>query len=55
MEAGRLRRADTHSLAHLLDGAFVQAALLVANAEDPAEARARVRDSVMLLLEGLRI
>lgn len=55
MEAGMLRRSDPHSLAHLLDGAFIKAALLVVNAEDPAEARKRVRTSVMLLVEGLRI
>lgn len=54
MEAGLLRPSDPHSLAHLLDGAFIKAALLVVNSEDPAEARKRVRTSVMLLVEGLR-
>lgn len=55
VEAGVLRRCDPKSLAHLLDGAFIKAALLLANAEDPVEARKRVRASVMLLIEGLRI
>lgn len=55
MEAGVLRRGDPRTLAHLLDGAFIEAALLVANAEDPVEARKRARASVMLLIEGLRL
>ncbi|MEX2587521.1 MAG: TetR/AcrR family transcriptional regulator [Actinomycetota bacterium] len=55
MDAGVLRRSDPGSLAHLLDGAFIKAALLVANSDDPVEARRRVRASLMLLIEGLRI
>lgn len=54
MDAGVLRRTDPYNLAQLLDGAFIKAALLIANAADQDSARTGIRDAVMLLMEGLR-
>lgn len=54
MDAGVLRRADVRQLAHLLIGALGEAAMLLANADDPASERRQVEETVLLLLEGLR-
>lgn len=54
MDAGVLRKADVDQLAHLMFGALGEAAMVIANAEDPSAARERVEASVLMLLEGLR-
>ena len=41
-------------LAHLLIGAMAEAAMVIANAEDPQSARAEVEPPLLALLEGLR-
>jgi AcrR family transcriptional regulator len=54
MDAGLLRRADVQPLAHMLMGAMVEASMMIANAPDPAAARAEVEGPLLALLEGLR-
>jgi AcrR family transcriptional regulator len=54
MRAGVLRRHDVRPLAHLVLGAFGEAALLIGNASDPAAARRAVEPALVALLEGLR-
>ena len=41
MDSGRVRRTDAEALAWLLNGALVDAALRIANAEHPPESLAR--------------
>jgi AcrR family transcriptional regulator len=53
MDAGRLRSQDVKPLAHLLLGAMGEAAMLIANAEDPNQARAEVEEPLLALLRGL--
>jgi AcrR family transcriptional regulator len=53
MEQGALPRQDPEPLAHLLLAALGEAALLIANADDPQAARRRVEEPVMTLLGGL--
>jgi AcrR family transcriptional regulator len=54
MDAGLLPRRDAEPLAHMLLGAMVEASMMIANAEDPAAARAEVEGPLLALLEGLR-
>jgi AcrR family transcriptional regulator len=54
MDAGVLRRADVQQLAHLVMGALGEAAMLLANAEDPRAARTDIEATVLALFEGLR-
>jgi AcrR family transcriptional regulator len=54
MDAGLLRRRDVQPLAHMLMGAMVEASMMIANAADPAAARAEVEGPLLALLEGLR-
>jgi AcrR family transcriptional regulator len=54
MDAGVLRRAEVRPLAHLVLGALGEAAMLIANAEDPRTARADVEPALLDLLAGLR-
>ncbi len=54
MDAGALRPADVRQLAHLLIGALGEAAMVLANADDPAAERERAEAAVLHLLEGLR-
>ena len=54
MDAGLLRSADVQPLAHMLMGAMVEASMMIANAADPAAARAEVEGPLLALLEGLR-
>lgn len=54
MDAGVLRRADVKQLAHLFIGAFGEAAMVLANAEDPKTARVEVEETLLVLMEGLR-
>ena len=53
MEAGLIERRPVQPLAHLLLAALNEAAMLVANAEDPGETRAQVGREVELLLARL--
>ena len=54
MDAGVLRRADVKQLAHLIIGSLGEAAMVLANAEDPEATREDVEATLMILLEGLR-
>jgi len=54
MDAGLLRKRDVQPLAHMLMGAMVEASMMIANAADPAAARAEVEGPLLALLEGLR-
>ena len=54
MDAGRLLPGSANAVAHVLAGALDEAAMVVARADDPAEARAEVSRTVRRLLEGLR-
>jgi len=54
VEAGVMRGVDVDTLAQLLLSAFSEAALLIATAEDPADARPRVEETLMTMLDGLR-
>jgi len=54
MQEGLVRRRDAEPLAHMLMGAMVEASMMIANAADPAAARAEVEGPLLALLEGLR-
>jgi AcrR family transcriptional regulator len=54
MDAGVLRGADVRLLAHLMLAALGEAAMLIANAKDPQQARAQAEETVLVLMEGLR-
>lgn len=54
MDAGVLKRQEVRPLAHIMIGALGEAALLVANADDPRAARAEVEPVLMSLIHGLR-
>jgi AcrR family transcriptional regulator len=53
MEAGRVRAQPVRPLAHVVIGAMDEAALYVAQAEDPEAARAEAGAAVRSLLQGL--
>jgi AcrR family transcriptional regulator len=53
-DAGEIRRPDVEVLAHLLFGALVEGALLMARAPDGAAARRSVEREIRGLLDGLR-
>lgn len=52
MDSGRVRRTDAEALAWLLNGALVDAALRIANAEHPPESLARACQALDVLLDG---
>lgn len=54
MDAGAIRRQPVRPLAHLMLGALGEAALFIANADDPAAARHQIEPALLALLEGLR-
>jgi AcrR family transcriptional regulator len=54
MDAGVLRRRDVAPLAHLVLAALAEAAMLVANADEPRQARGEIERTVVALLAGLR-
>jgi AcrR family transcriptional regulator len=54
MDAGVLKRQEVRPLAHIMIGALGEAALLVANSDDPRAARAEVEPVLMSLIHGLR-
>jgi len=53
MDGGVLKPQPVRPLAHLLMGAMSEAAIVIANAEDPAAARDEVEAPLLALLEGL--
>jgi len=55
MDTGVLRPQPVRPLAHVLLGAMSEAGMMIANAEDPAFARAEVEAPLMALLDGLRL
>ena len=54
MEQGVMPRQDPEPLAHLLLAGLGEAALLIANADDPKKARKEVEKPLLALLEGLQ-
>jgi AcrR family transcriptional regulator len=54
IDAGRLIEQPARALAHVLIGALDEAAMVVARAEDPAQARREMGQTLRRLLEGLR-
>jgi AcrR family transcriptional regulator len=54
IDAGRLIDQPARALAHVLIGALDEAAMVVARADDPEQARAEMGQTVHRLLEGLR-
>lgn len=54
MDAGILRKVPIEPLSHLLLAALAEAALMIANADDPKAARKEAEDGLLELLEGLR-
>lgn len=54
MDKGVLRRADVNTLAHLFIAALGEAALMLANAEDPEAAREGVEATLLTMLDGMR-
>lgn len=54
MEAGVLRRVPIEPLSHLLLAGMAEAALMIANADDPNATRREVEDGLIEILEGLR-
>ncbi|MDQ3742220.1 MAG: TetR/AcrR family transcriptional regulator [Actinomycetota bacterium] len=53
MDAGQIDPLPTRTLAHVLIGALDEAALVIATAEDPKQARAEVAAVLQALLDGL--
>jgi len=53
IEAGSLADQPARPLAHVVVGAFEEAALYAARADDPVTARAEVRAALLALLDGL--
>jgi AcrR family transcriptional regulator len=54
MDRGLFREQEVTPLAHLLIGAMTEAAMMVANATDPAVARREAEPALLALVEGLR-
>lgn len=54
MAAGRLARQPVAPLAHLILAALNEAALLIANADDPAATQVEVARALVRLVDGLR-
>ena len=52
-ERGEIAAVPIHSFARMLAAALKEAALMIATAEKPAEARAAAKDSAHQLLSGL--
>jgi AcrR family transcriptional regulator len=55
MDAGALRVQPVRPLAHLLLAAMGEAAMMIANSDDPQTARDEMEVSLLALLEGLRV
>lgn len=55
IDAGAIAPQPVRPLAHVLMGALDEAAMLVARADDPERMRAEVGETLVALLEGLRV
>jgi len=55
MDAGALRKQPVTPLAHLMFGALGEAAMTIANAAEPASARAGMEAALLEMVEGLRV
>jgi AcrR family transcriptional regulator len=53
IDAGAIRRVDPDSLTHLVRGACMQAGMLIARSDTPAQTRKRIGTTIHALLEGL--
>lgn len=54
MDAGALHRQAVRPPAHVLNGALDEAALYIANADDPARAWVEIEPALMSFLAGLK-
>jgi AcrR family transcriptional regulator len=54
MDAGRLRPLPLRPLTHILSGAIDEAAMYIANADDPVGARNEIEPVLMAIIDGLR-
>ena len=54
VDGGMMRPLDPDSLAHLLRGAILQAAILIARSDEPDDARRRLGTTLHVMIEGLR-
>jgi len=54
MAAGELRRRPVAPLAHLVQGALIQAGMVLARAEDPVQMRVTLGKEMHALIDGLR-
>ena len=54
MDAGQLRPQPVRPLAHIMSGAIDEAALYIANAEDPVAARREIEPVLFSMIVGLR-
>jgi hypothetical protein len=54
MDAGEIKRRDLDLTSHLMLGALIEAATLIATAKKPAGVRAEAEDLVVDLLNALR-
>jgi AcrR family transcriptional regulator len=55
MDAGQLRPQPVRPLAHIMSGAIDEAALYIANAEDPVSARREIEPVLISMIDGLRM
>jgi hypothetical protein len=55
VEAGTMKPIDADCLTHLLRGGCLQAAMLIARSSSQAETRAKVGDTLHVLIEGLTV
>lgn len=55
VEAGTIARSDAQTLARMLNGAMLDAALWIAASEEPKIAVQRAEKSLMTLLHGLKV
>jgi AcrR family transcriptional regulator len=54
MQAGLLREHDPDMLAHLLQGAVIEAAMVIARADNPARARKAAEQAIGAIIDGWR-
>lgn len=53
LRSAGVQSRNTRPLAHLIHGSLIEAAMFIAAAEDPREARREIGESLQRLLEGL--
>lgn len=54
MAAGQLRHQPARPLAHILLGAFIEAAMMIGHSAEPEQTRAEVEETLLGLVDGLR-